>query len=126
MLALSFMVHGAPVPKARARVMAAGYSFTPKRVRDYEKLVRERAKEAVAAVPGWPKEHEAGYRVRIAVYREARRGDLDNLLKSVTDAIQGGVVMDDDRRILDLHGLMFVDKADPRVLVEVVPLEASP
>lgn len=111
---LSFCVNAPPVPKARARVMA-GYAFTPKRVRDYEKLVAQHALEARPA--GWPL--DSTYRVFVAVYRAQRRGDLDNFLKAITDALNKGVAYSDDSRIVELHGVMNLDREDPRVMVEV-------
>lgn len=119
---LSFDVPGAPVPKARARVMAAGYSFTPKRVREYEASVRAAAAEAVAQRPDWPKEHPGGYKVRVAVYRARAAGDLDNFAKSALDAMNKGVVFDDDRRVVELHALLLLDRERPHLLVEVEPL----
>jgi Holliday junction resolvase RusA-like endonuclease len=110
---LSFVVQGPPVPKPRARVMA-GYSFTPPRAREWEKLVALRALEARPS--GWPL--DADYRVRVAVYRQARRGDLDNFVKAATDAMNR-TVYEDDRQIVELHALLFDDKSDPRLLVEV-------
>jgi len=117
--ALSFTVHEAPVPKARARVMAAGWSFTPKRTRDFEAKVREEAVAAVAATPGW--RTDVDMRVRVAVYRARRAGDLDNFAKAITDSMNR-IVYEDDRQIRELHTLLFDDKDDPRALVEVEPL----
>jgi Holliday junction resolvase RusA-like endonuclease len=114
---LSFVVYGAPVPKGRPR-FGVGRTFTPARTRDYEAKVRAAAIEALAERGAWCRDHVHGYRVRVAVYRAAKRGDLDNYVKAATDALNG-LVFDDDRRIVVLHALMFDDRADPRMLVEV-------
>lgn len=120
---LVFTAHAVPVPKARARVVAGGrMSFTPKRTRDYETYVRSCAELAVSAHGSWPRTNEGGYRLRVAVYRAANRGDLDNLVKGVSDALNRSTALDDDRRIVELHALMFVDKEDPRVFVELEAL----
>jgi len=117
---LSFTVYGAPVPKGRPR-FGGGRSFTPARTRHYELLVRAAALEALAQRTTWTRDNPAGYAVRIGVYRAAQRGDLDNFLKAATDALNG-VAFDDDKRIVDIHGLMFLDRDRPRLLVEVQPL----
>ncbi len=117
---LSFTVYGAPVPKARARVMR-GFSFTPKRTKDYELAVKNAAIEALANCPKWVRDNAAGYRVSVAVYRAALRGDLDNYAKSALDAANK-LIFDDDRRVTEIHALMFLDRVCPRMLVEVEAL----
>ncbi len=121
MRALSFTVNGPPVPKARARVMT-GYSYTPPRTRAYEAIVRDHAIKAVSCSRDWKRDNENGYRVCVAVYREALRGDLDNFVKTATDAMNKGVVYDDDRRIVEIHAMMMLDRPHPRMLVEVIAL----
>lgn len=71
---------------------------------------------AACAQIDWPRDRE--YKVRIAVYRAARRGDLDNYIKACTDA-GNGVIYEDDKQIVEMHGMLFVDKVNPRVLIEV-------
>ncbi len=117
---LSFTVFGAPVPKARARVMR-GFSFTPKRTKDYEALVKAAAIEAMATCPHWVRDNAAGYRVSVAVYRNALRGDLDNFTKSALDAANK-LVFDDDRRVTEIHAVMLLDRVCPRMLIEVEAL----
>lgn len=114
-MTLTFTVYGTPVPKGRT--MGRRFS-TPKRTRDYEQLVRRAAEEARAAAPGWRLDAPV-YEVRIAVYREVRRGDLDNYVKSVTDAMNKGVVYLDDKAIRRIVAEMHEDKQYPRVYVEV-------
>jgi Holliday junction resolvase RusA-like endonuclease len=114
---LSFVVEGVPVPKGRPRVMA-GYAFTPRRTKDYEALVRATAQEAVMGLPGWRLDAEH-YEVRVAVYRAAKRGDLDNYVKSITDALNHGVAYHDDKHVRRIVAEMHDDKAHPRVHVEV-------
>jgi Holliday junction resolvase RusA-like endonuclease len=109
---MTFTVMGTPVPKARARVMK-GWAFTPARVRDWEKTIANCA--AIAKPVDWPMDAE--YKVRIAVYRAARRGDVDNYAKSATDACNG-VLYGDDRQISDLRVIRF-DGDIPRLFVEI-------
>jgi len=120
-----FVVPGHPVSWQRAGSFGA-VRFTPAKQRDYQKLVRYHAVEAVPE--GWPLENEAGYRVRVAIYLGRRvRSDIDNLAKTVLDALQGTkkvppIAYDDDWRIVDLQILKSVDREDPRAIVDVEAL----
>lgn len=62
--------------------------------------------------------------VRLAVYRPARRGDLDNTLKVLLDSMRG-VAYPDDSRIVRLEASRFDDKANPRVEFEVEPADTQ-
>lgn len=56
--------------------------------------------------------------ISLRVYRPAQRGDLDNRIKVLLDALQG-VAYEDDKQIVELHAYQNDDKANPRVEVEV-------
>ncbi len=118
---LSFTVHGAPVPKGRPR-FGGGRTFTPARTAAYERLVKAAAVEALAQLGAWSRDNVAGYSVRVAVYRARRSGDLDNFIKAATDPLNG-VAFDDDRRIVELRGLLLLDREDPRMLIEVEAIQ---
>ena len=69
----------------------------------------------------------AGYRpvklpqpvvIRVTWFREAKRGDLDNRLKVLLDAIQG-TVYENDSQVVEIHAYREEDKARPRVELEV-------
>jgi Holliday junction resolvase RusA-like endonuclease len=115
--ALTFVVLAAPVPKARARVVS-GHAYTPKRVREYEAAVAAAAREAVAAMPSW--RTDGPMSVRLAVFRGARRGDLENYSKAICDAMNG-VVYDDDRQIVEMHLVVGYCKQRPHAVVIVEP-----
>lgn len=110
-----FTVPGAPVPKARARVVN-GHAFTPARTRAYEKHVQDCAREALSRV-AWKLDAPA-YALRVVVHRAAKRGDLDNFIKACSDALNG-LAWVDDARVTELSGRMAVDRANPRVEVEI-------
>lgn len=61
--------------------------------------------------------------VRIDVYRPAKRGDLDNSLKVVLDAIQGFAYLN-DKQVRVIIATQHDDKARPRVEVDVRALES--
>jgi crossover junction endodeoxyribonuclease RusA len=56
--------------------------------------------------------------VTVTAYRPARRGDLDNTLKVLLDALRGAAYQDDSQ-VVELHAMRFDDKANPRVVVSV-------
>lgn len=120
---LRFAVPGPPVPKARARVVQrddGAHAVTPARTKAYEQHVRTIADAAVRAFwsesCSWPLGE--AYRVTMRFYRAERRGDIDNLFKSVSDAANG-VLWEDDRQIREAHVYVYEDKARPRAEVEV-------
>jgi crossover junction endodeoxyribonuclease RusA len=57
--------------------------------------------------------------VTVEVFRPARRGDLDNRLKVLLDALRG-YVFDDDDQVVAIHAQRRDDKERPRVELEVV------
>jgi Holliday junction resolvase RusA-like endonuclease len=108
-------VPGNPVPKGRPRV--AGHAYTPERTRQYETLVRD-----VVGLQWHGEPTKLAVAVTICFFREnARRADLDNLVKSVLDPIQG-IVIEDDSQVWILHAEKAIDRDDPRMelLVEVL------
>lgn len=56
--------------------------------------------------------------VSVALYRPQRRGDLDNTLKVLLDALKG-IAFVDDSQVVEIHARRFDDKANPRVEVTV-------
>jgi len=56
--------------------------------------------------------------LRIHVYRPARRGDLDNILKTALDALEG-VAYNNDKQIVEIHATRHEDKENPRIEIEV-------
>ena len=114
---IAFRVEGTPVPKARPRFTKFGRTYTPKRTKVYERLV---AQHAQIAMVGKPKLEGAlglvvtafmGMPVRwsIAKKNAAIRGevapaakDLDNIVKAISDAMNG-VVYADDRQIAEIR-----------------------
>jgi crossover junction endodeoxyribonuclease RusA len=61
---------------------------------------------------------EGHVQVQIEVYRPARRGDLDNTLKVLLDALNG-LAYADDSQITQIFAKRFEDKANPRVEIMV-------
>lgn len=53
-------------------------------------------------------------RLRVCLYRPAKRGDLDNFLKILIDSLNG-ILYVDDAQVVEIHALRFEDKNNPRV-----------
>lgn len=116
--AVTFTVYGDPVPKGRPRFTRQGRTYTPKKTHDYESEVSSMAKEAMGSSE--PLETP----VIVCVYvtfpipqsyskkrseaclngseRHTKRPDLDNVVKAITDGMNG-VVYKDDCQITSLH-----------------------
>lgn len=58
--------------------------------------------------------------VEVHAYRPRRRGDLDNALKVLLDALKG-IAYVDDSQVVELHARRYDDKANPRVEIEIQP-----
>lgn len=54
----------------------------------------------------------------IRIYRPAKRGDLDNRIKAIQDALNQ-VAWLDDAQIVAIHAYRFDDKANPRADLEI-------
>lgn len=104
-----FLVPGAPVPKARPRVTRYG-TYTPKSTREYEKRIVTawQAAGAVSFPAGvplaitvyarFPIPKSAGKSKRAAMegsWHTIHRGDVDNVVKAVQDALNGHAYPDD-------------------------------
>ena len=115
--ATTFKVYGTPVPKGRPRFTRQGRTYTPKKTHDYETEV---AKEARAAM-GSSEPLETPVAVYVYVtfpvpqsYSKKRseaclngserpkRHDIDNVAKTVLDACNGIVYLD-DVQVVSLH-----------------------
>jgi Holliday junction resolvase RusA-like endonuclease len=99
---LSFVVHGPPVPKARARVAtnAEGktHAFTPAKTKAYEKHVGTIALATRTHHRQWPHlDKAARFGLSVRVYRSREQGDLDNFIKAALDSCNGVLWVDDSQ-----------------------------
>ncbi len=64
--------------------------------------------------------------LRALVYRDRKVGDLGNYLAAVCDALERAGVVENDRLIQSFDGSrLLVDKARPRVEIEITPFEET-
>ena len=133
---IRFTIPGAPVGKGRARSTKSGHHYTPEKTRNYEELV---SSSGMLAVP-WSYLTERPVRLSLVFYLpipkswskkdrlQAQEGkvhhtgkpDLDNLIKSVSDGLNG-VIYVDDAQIKAIDAMKVYD-INPRVEVEIEEL----
>lgn len=66
------------------------------------------------------------FRLAVDVYFRSNRSDLDNSLKIILDCLQKYEVIVNDRQCVEIMARKFIDKEDPRIVFDVVPLEEEP
>jgi Holliday junction resolvase RusA-like endonuclease len=127
---VSFEVKGDPVPKARARTVRKGgrtWSFTPKKVAEWERRLREEAQKH------FPEPMEGPVSLTIGFYLSRPRSrrlenycqttpDLDNLEKAVLDGLNGVAYVDDRYVVVKSAAKLYVRGDDPKVQVVVTSL----
>ncbi len=106
------------MPKGRGRVGQNGVVFTPPKTRAYELRVRTIAFYAARAA-GWVFAPKDEYAVQIRIFLpDARLRDADNITKACLDAMNK-VVFHDDAQVGELHVYRTIDRANPRIEVEI-------
>ena len=107
-----FTVPGNPVPKQRPRVVK-GHTYTPVETQRAEQWIAMHARRARVR---WT---EGQVKLHVSFYRDSGHAcDLDNLVKTVADALNG-IAWKDDRQIVWLGALKAVDRENPRTEVEI-------
>jgi Holliday junction resolvase RusA-like endonuclease len=94
MAILDLTLYGDPIAKGRPRMSPNGHTYTPERTRAGERAV---SVQVMAAMRGAvPVDVAVGVAVEFHCATR-RRTDGDNLLKLVTDAMNGIVIVDDSQ-----------------------------
>ena len=120
-----FSVYGEVVPKGRPRFTRQGRTYTPKKTHDYESEVAMMAKSAMGSSE--PLETPVAVYVYVNMpvpmsYSKKRTeaclsgserpikktGDLDNMVKTILDGMNG-IVYKDDSQIVSLHATKRYD-----------------
>jgi Holliday junction resolvase RusA-like endonuclease len=130
--AIEFTVPGNPVPKGRPR-LGRGHTYTPKRTQEAENVVRSVAQlaEVIPLVDSIvmtldfflpiPKQWSKA-KTQSAMIGTIRPGrpDLDNLAKTVMDALNE-IAFADDSQIVELICRKWYS-VEPRTVVKIVPI----
>lgn len=95
-------------------------SYKTAEATEYQRLAANTARAAgVRLIPKSTK-----VKLSVLWYRERKAGDLDNRLKVMVDALEG-VAFDNDSQIAQIEARYDdTEPGNPRMVVEVVPLEA--
>ena len=121
---IEFTFGGEPVPAMRPRV-AGRRAYTPPKYKKYKEALANAIKKEYGYF-SWdipePNSKERTkylannrYILSVNVYRRTNRGDADNFLKSVQDALQDSGVIADDSQIDRATVEKFIDKENPRI-----------
>jgi Holliday junction resolvase RusA-like endonuclease len=106
---IEFEFLGNPIPASRPRVTPRG-TFYNKTYAQYKKALSKALREAFQfTIPGELKLYAEFYRAT------KHHVDLDNLLKSVMDALVIGCVIPDDSYITHVEAKKIHDKVNPRL-----------
>ncbi len=127
---VSFEVAGQPVPKSRPRVVTRGdrrFAYTPKKVREWERLVREEARKHFERPFDWPVAVSMSFFMRRPTSRRhdfwmSSTPDLDNLEKSALDALNGVAYTDDRLVVAKSSSKRYVQSGKPRVRITVTSI----
>lgn len=114
-LVVEFELHHRPVPKGRPR-FGNGRTFTDDKTRAYEARVEKACR---AAMDG--REPAAGPVELLCLFEQRNNvtADLDNLVKAVSDAIEG-VAFLNDRQVVQIRSHRATKAAVDRVSVAVL------
>jgi Holliday junction resolvase RusA-like endonuclease len=138
-----FTVPGRPVPKARPRFGSGGRVFTPASTLAAERAVAAaawRAWPSEAAFSARPVEIEAVFRYAVPASWSKRRraealaggvamtsgSDVDNLIKTVLDGLNGGPIIDDSAVVAVAGRKAWASEDGTEVIVRILPIGASP
>lgn len=115
-----FTVPGEPVPKKRPRTVTNPRGET----RTYTPAETKAAETAIgyAARAVFPEPTSEPCQAHVDFYcRRKGRGDVDNLLKTVLDALNG-IVWADDKQVIYLSAAVFDESDEPRTVINAGPV----
>ena len=113
---IKLVIPGRPVPKARPRLSRAGRKtlvYTPRETSKYEKMV---GYIALDAFKGKPLLGEIELNIKL-YFKDKRLPDVDNVLKSLMDGLQGNA-FENDRQVKKISIERFIDKNE-RAEIEI-------
>lgn len=114
-----------PVPKGRPRLGKFGNVYTPKQTKAFERLIRKRAaycfneplEGPVRLIVEFHLGPQKSMKKAIIGKPHVSRPDLDNLVKSVKDSLNG-VWFKDDSQVFDMRAIKLYGKYKIRIICE--------
>ena len=130
-----FCIDGRPVPKGRPRVTQHG-TYTPKSTQIFESAVRaawlrtgekpfedgEALDVMVNAYFPVPSGTPKGKREKLHLSPYLKRGDIDNIIKAVLDALNGFAYRDDSA-VFSVYGRKIYTADEPFTVVTICSVE---
>ena len=133
---MQFTISGQPIAKGRPKFTKRGFAYTPDKTREYEEWVKWEFTNQIKEQPyenpvemnikfyieipkSYPKQKQKKLEEE-TTYR-GKKPDLDNLIKAVTDSINGLAYVDDSL-IVKIKAEKFYGKT-PRTEVEIKQVE---
>lgn len=115
-----FVVPGAPVPKGRPRLAAAGHVYTPAATTAHELAVW------AAAAAAHVQPFVGDVAMTVTFYLPGNTAaDVDNLVKTVADGLTGKAY-DNDRQLADVHARRVYAAALPRTEIQLEGVPCNP
>lgn len=134
---MKFTIIGKARAKGRPRVMRNGFTFTPKTTVEYENLVRLSFFQQIGEVEPTDKPLKVDItfyfdipksytKKKIQEIKEnnmayPKKPDIDNLIKSITDALNG-IAYKDDNQIYKVHANKLYTTSGARTEVEIMEI----
>ncbi len=116
--------HGEPLPCPRPRVTQRG-TYMPKRYREYKEQLVDALCEELKSNPIQHYDELALYGFKAIFHRSGqRKADIDNLLKTVSDAATG-IFWANDSQVREQYGRVVYNSTDPRVEIEIYLLDGG-
>ena len=123
---LNVTVLGQPIPKARPR-FSKGHAYTPKRTKDYEKLIQanlpnikihEPIEVQITAIFKRPQRLKTKHSPS-GLIPHTKRPDLDNVVKAILDALNNILV--DDSQVYSIQAKKFYAEInqEPQVNISI-------
>ena len=113
--------HGNPLPCPRPRVTRRG-CYMPKRYVEYKEQLVDAMVYELSDNPLQHYDENAFYGMKCVFFRQGqRKADIDNLLKTVSDAATG-IFWADDSQVREQYGRVVYGSSDPRVEIEIYEL----
>lgn len=114
-MSYSFWVDGQPIPKARPRLGKNG-AYTPEKTKAWEYVVSQNAAIHLTEFP-----FTEDVWLTLEFYRKGKqRADLDNLIKSVMDALNN-IMWLDDKQVVRITASVSYGSKLPGVRINVEP-----
>ncbi len=129
----SFTYSGEPVPASRPRFDKRGFAYTDPRYAKYKKdlayFIRREFKDYLPSFPPKASKERTAYLKNnryiliLRVFRTVNRGDVDNHLKAIQDALQDARLFADDSQIDEARVTKSIDKMNPRIEFKLIHIQ---